>query len=72
MFYQVIRLFLKGSKKSNSLEIFDTYEEAQKRYYSVIATDIASEEINYSACYIIDSNGLMLEGKVFDRRVVEE
>lgn len=69
MFYQVIRIFFKGDKKAHSVEYFDDYFSAQRRYYSVIASDIGSDEINYSAAYIVDSTGLMLNGQVFDRRV---
>lgn len=68
MFYQVFRIFFKEDKKSHSVEYFDTYNDAEKRYYNVIASDIANDEITYNSAYIVNSDGLMLDGKVFDRR----
>lgn len=71
MFYTVIRIFFKGEQKQNSVEHKDTYNEALQRYFNIIAADLANAEITYNAAYIIDSNGLTREGRVFDRREVE-
>jgi hypothetical protein len=66
-FYSVVRIFYKGSNETHSIEIKSTLLDARKRYFNIIATDLANEEITYQAAYIIDSNGLMVEGRVFDR-----
>lgn len=71
MFYQVFRIFFSGETRQHSVQYFDTLEDAQKRYFNVIAADLANDQITYNAAYIIDSNGLMVEGRVFDRRIIE-
>ena len=72
MFYSVIRIFYKGDAEAHSVEQFDTLQDAQKRYFNIIASDLADGTITYQACYIINSSGLMMEGRVFDRAVVQE
>lgn len=66
--FAVIRIFYKGDKETHSVELKDTYLEAQQRYYNIIAADLANEDITYQAAYIINADGLMMDGKVFDRR----
>lgn len=70
-FYSVVRIFYKGANETHSIEQKATLEDAQKRYFNVIATDLANDEITYQSTYIIDSNGLMVEGRVFDRTVTK-
>lgn len=65
--FVVVRIFFKGEAETHSVQFFDTYIEAQQRYYNVIAADLASEDITYQAAYIINAVGLMMDGKVFDR-----
>lgn len=72
MFYSVIRIYYKGDAETHSVQHFDTLQDAQKRYFNIIASDLADDTITYQACYIINSNGLMMEGRVFDRAVVQE
>ena len=69
-FYSVIRIFYKGDKETHSIQIFDDYTEAQKRFYSIIAADLQDSAITYNACYVIDAQGLTLDCKVFDRTEV--
>ena len=71
MFYSVIRIFFKGDAETHSVQMFDTLQDAQKRYFNIIASDLADESVTYQSAYIIDSNGLMMEGRVFDRRAEE-
>lgn len=68
MFFQIVRVFFKGDKETHSVEFKSDRNEAIQRYFNIIAADLANAEITYNAAYIIDSNGLMLEGRVFDRR----
>lgn len=67
MFYSVIRIFFKGDAETHSVQQFSTLQDAQKRYFNIIAADLADDAITYQSAYIIDSNGLMAEGRVFDR-----
>ena len=71
MFYTIVRQFFKGSAETHSMEIKQTKEEAILRYFSILAADLGNNEITWNACYVIDSNGLMIEGRVFDRRETE-
>ena len=65
--FVVVRIFFKGEVETHSVQFFDTYIAAQQRYYNAIAADLASEDITYQAAYIINAEGLMMDGKVFDR-----
>lgn len=71
-FYSVVRIFFKGDAETHSVENKGTLLDAQKRYFNIIAADLANEDITYQAAYIIDSNGMMVEGRVFDRTPVTE
>ena len=71
-FYTVIRQFYKNGAETHSMEIKASYEDALKRYFSIIATDLNDAEITYQATYIIDSTGLMMEQRVFNRVTTEE
>ena len=71
LFYTVVRQFFKGDAEQHSVEIKDTLEDARKRYFSIIVTDLNDNDITWQAAYIIDSNGLMVEGRVFDRRAID-
>jgi hypothetical protein len=72
MFYTVIRQFYKGATETHSVEVKADKDAALQRYFNIIAADLADATITYNAAYIIDSNGLMIEGRVFDRREAEE
>lgn len=65
--FAVIRIYYKGDKETHSVELKDSYFEAQQRFYNIIASDLANPDITYQATYIINSSGLMMDGKVFDR-----
>ena len=54
--------------------LYDHFEDearAYAKYYTILAAAAVSE-IPYHAGYLIQDNGVMIEGKVFDRRVVPE
>lgn len=67
MFYTVVRQFFKGDVETHSVEVKQTLDEARKRYFGIIAADLNDNDITYQAAYIIDSTGMMIEGRVFDR-----
>jgi protocatechuate 3,4-dioxygenase beta subunit len=70
-FYTVVRQYLKGDSETHSMEIKENRTEAIQRYFNVLAADLQNAEITWNAAYIIDSNGLMIEGRVFDRTTTE-
>lgn len=72
MFFTVIRQFFKGNTETHSVEVKQSLEEARKRFFGIIAADLNDADITYQAAYIIDSNGLMIEGRVFDRNTESE
>ena len=69
-FYTVVRQYYKNSTETHSMQVYTDYDSALQRYFNVIATDLADSDITYNAAYLIDSTGLMKEGRVFDRTVV--
>ena len=71
MFYTVVRQFFKGAEETHSMEVKQTLQEAMQRYFNIIAADLGTPDITWQFTAIIDSNGQMLEGRVFDRRTVD-
>lgn len=66
--YAIVRIYYKGEAETHSVEYRDTLLDAQQRFFNIVAADLANADITYQACYIIDANGLIREGRVFDRR----
>lgn len=50
---------------------FDTEISAYAKYYTILAAAAVSE-IPYHSAHIIRDDGIMIEGKVFDRRTTPE
>lgn len=50
---------------------FETIEQAEAKYYTVCAAAAVSD-IPYHSAHLIRSDGIMVEGKVYDRRSTEE
>lgn len=71
IFYTVIRQFFKGEAETHSMEVKADREAAVQRFFNIIAADLADSAITYNAAFVIDSNGQMIEGRVFDRRTEE-
>ena len=72
IFYQVVRIFIKGVlDPQRSVQFYNDYGDAEKRFYAIIAADINDPLVTYHGTYIIDSTGTTLERKVFDRRSFE-
>ena len=67
VFYTVVRQYYKNGKETHSMEIKQSYEDALKRFFSIIATDLGDADITYQAAYIVNSDGLMMEQRVFNR-----
>ena len=69
--YFVVRVFFKDGKQSNSIEMRETEIDARKRYYTILATDIDSETIEYELVQIVRDDGTCIASQVFDNRVEE-
>ena len=66
----VIRVFFKNGQQSNSIQAFDTEVAAQKRYYSICATDVDDMAMEYEMVQIIRADGVCLASNIFDHREV--
>lgn len=71
-FYSVVRIFYKGKTETHSVQQFTDIAKAQSRYFNILAADLAAEDVTYCSAYIIDSDGMMIEGRVFDKTVTED
>lgn len=70
----VNRVFFSKStgKQSNSIQMFDNETAARKRFYSILATDIDSDDIEYELVQIVRDDGICIGSQVFDNRVPDE
>lgn len=57
--------------KSEIPMIYDTEEDAYEKYYQILSAAVKSA-LPYHAGNIVRDDGVMIEGKVYDRRVVPE
>ena len=64
----VIRVFFKDGKQSNSIQAFDTEVAAQKRFYSISATDVDDMAMEYEMVQIIREDGVCTASNIFDHR----
>lgn len=73
MMYFVFRVFFNATtgKQSNSTEAFNNLVQAQKRFYTILASDIDKDEYSYELVMIVDERGLMLAVQVLDNRTPE-
>lgn len=71
VFYLVVRCFIKQGTEAHSVELKQTYEEAEGRFYSIVDSDINNAQIEYLSAYVIRNDGLVMLTKVKDRRTQE-
>ena len=69
-FYTVLEVQNNGTMPAAIPIIYTDEAQAYAKYYTVLAAAAVSE-VAYHACHIIRSDGIMIEGKVFDRRTTE-
>ena len=68
MFYEVNETqIIETNPVALSPRFFTSKEEAESAYYTILASAAISTIPYHSAC-IIRSDGVMIEGKVYDRR----
>lgn len=71
MFYTTIENQLRKDGSYGLLyDHFGDEDKAYAKYYTILAAAAVSE-IPYHAAYIIRSDGVTIEGRVFDRRPTE-
>ena len=62
MKYFVVRTYLDmDGKQNNSIQLYGEEKSAKKRFYSIIASDIDKESIQYELCMIVTGDGVTLE-----------
>lgn len=69
-FYTVVEVQNAGTPAAIPV-IYTNMNTAYNKYYNVLAAASVSS-IPYHACYIIRDDGVMIEGKVYDRREPDE
>lgn len=74
LFYRVIRTFFTGTgeeeTKNHSVQYFNDYGDALKRYFNIVAADYANDDVTYCQTLIIDKFGRIPDGRIetIDRR----
>ena len=74
LFYRVHRIFFKGAGEEevhqHSVEYYNDFGEALKRYFNIVAGDYANTEVTYFQTFIMDKFGRIPDGRIetLDRR----
>ena len=68
-FYTVIEKQLNNGTPGTIATHYDDYTQALASFFTICAAAAVST-IEYHAAHVIRSDGVMIEGRVFDRRVV--
>lgn len=55
-------------QQSNSIQTYNTLVQAQKRFYTLIASDIDNDNYSYELVQIVGEDGIVLASQVFDNR----
>ena len=66
-FYTVIEKQLNAGQAGTLATHYDTESAALAAYYTILAAASVSS-LEYHSAHIIRSDGIMIEGRVFDRR----
>lgn len=69
MFYTVLEIQEQaGGSRACLATIYADYDAALAKFYTVLAA-AASGSIPYHSCHILRSDGILTDGRVFERRV---
>ena len=69
--YFVTRVnFNQQGQQSNSVQMYTDLTAAQKRYYSILATDVDNGNLQYELCQVVGEDGIVLMTQVFNNRPV--
>lgn len=71
MMYFVTRVFFNATTgvQNNSIQMYTDLVQAQKRFYTILASDIDKDEFSYELVQIVDERGFTLATQTFDNRV---
>ena len=69
--FAILRIFI-NQQMATSVEYKPILEEAYKRYYSIIATDLANNNISFNFAAIIDPMGYIHEARSFTKTIEPE
>lgn len=72
MFFVVRVNFNQEGKQTNSIQMYTDLVQAQKRFYTLLASDIDSDKYQYELVLIVDERGFVLSSQVFDNRAPAE
>ena len=70
-FFVVRVYFNQEGKQSNSIQCYTEMPSAQKRFYSIIATDIDNDSVVYEMVQIVNGDGITLESYIIEHPVIE-
>ena len=72
MFYTVLEIQqMQNGAKACVPYIFDSYDEALAKLYTILAA-AAISNIPYHAAFVLRDDGVLTDGKVFDKRVLNQ
>ena len=71
--YFVTRVYFNAitGVQSNSIQMYTDLVQAQKRFYTILASDIDKNDYSYELVQIVDERGLTLATQAFDNRAVD-
>lgn len=71
--FLVERIFWNGQgSKSHSCEEFPTFNDAKKRMYTILGSDIGKDSVAYEIVTILNGQGIQIMVEIVDNRVAEE
>lgn len=71
IFYVVFRFYYKGTSETHSTQFFTDRRQATQRFFNIVASDLADNDITFQYCEIKDCFGNDIDGLrpvVYDRR----
>ena len=71
MEYAVVRILFKGEEESHSVQFYNTIDDAKKRFFAVMDSDINNKDTTYNAVYIFDRDGNIFKKEINDIREVK-
>lgn len=71
--FLVVRTFWNAQgQRSNSQEEFSTFDNAKKRFYTILGGDIGKDSVAYEIVTILNGQGIQIMVETIDNRVAEE
>lgn len=71
--YFVVRVNInQAGTQAHSVQMFIDLVQAKKRFYTIIASDIDSENYQYELVQIVGEDGIVIASQVFDNRIPVE